>query len=59
LITDKIIIIEQKQGNCSTGLNVTYSGSYINKKKAIYKREINTQKLGVFKTIGEDSTFQN
>lgn len=59
LITDKIITIEQKQGNCSTGLNVTYSGSYINKKKAIrIKERLTLKKLGVFKTFGEDSTFQ-
>jgi hypothetical protein len=59
LLSDKIISIEQKSGNCQTGLNVTYSGEYKNEKHSTKAKEkITLKKLGVFETNDEDAAFE-
>ncbi|MDI9868958.1 hypothetical protein [Flectobacillus roseus] len=59
LLTEKVISIEQKKGNCQTGLNVTYTGEYKNDKYFTkVKEKITLKKLGIFETKSEDTAFE-
>jgi hypothetical protein len=58
LFPKKTITIEQKSGNCQTGLNVTYSGEYTKEEYVNQEKVVSLKKLGVFKTNSEDTAFE-
>ncbi|MEY1639246.1 hypothetical protein [Tenuifilum osseticum] len=59
LLSDSMILVNQKEGSCFTGLSVTYSGTYINS-KLITKELSNKQNLISLEilTSQEDSAFK-
>jgi len=60
LLGDSVIAINQRNGICATGLAVTYTGNYKNKKLLPKVEKDETMlSLGIFKTGEQDSLFKS
>jgi len=57
---DSIITVNQKEGDCFTGVGVTYSGRYKNSKfiKNIPREKTDLVRLGVLENYHQDSVFR-